>query len=192
VAGGVIGFVVAQFVAPPPSVPGPAQAAVAAKPPPATLSAPAATQPPPPEAVPVAATASAPAPKPAPAAQPPGATAPADADVVAARLAAGRELIAEGSPARFAVQLMVTDAREKPYLSAYLAEASKSLGSERLYVVPTAGADAPRVAVLYGPFKDRDEASAALGSLPEALRQFRPFVRSVDGVREDARRVASR
>ena len=188
VAGGVIGFVVAQFVSPPPSVPGPAQAAVAAKPPPA---APAATQPPPAEAVPVAATASAPAPKPAPAARP-SAAAPASDDVVAARLAAGRELIAEGSPARFAVQLMVTDAREKPYLGAYLAEASKPLGSERLYVVPTAGADAPRVAVLYGPFKDRDEASAALGSLPEALRQFRPFVRSVDGVREDARRVASR
>jgi type II secretory pathway predicted ATPase ExeA len=192
-AGGVIGFVVAQFMSPSASVPGPAVAAVAVKPQPAAVVAPAATQAPAPEAVPVPATASAPAPRPA--AKPPAeasAAAPVDTDVVGARMAAGRELIAEGSAARFTVQLMVTDAREKPYLSAYLTEAAKPLGSERLYVVPTAGADAPRVAVLYGPFRDRDEASAALGSLPEPLRQFRPFVRSVDGVREDARRVASR
>jgi septal ring-binding cell division protein DamX len=185
---------VAQLVSPSASVPGPAAAAVAAKPQPATAVAPAATQAPP-EAVPAAATAGAPAPRPPAAAKPPAeapAAAPADADIVTTRMAAGRELIAEGSPARFAVQLMVTDARDKPYLGAYLAEAGKPLGSERLYVVPAAGADAPRVAVLYGPFKDRDEASAALGALPEPLRQFRPFVRSVDGVREDARRLAAR
>jgi hypothetical protein len=86
---------------------------------------------------------------------------------------------------------MVTDAREHNYLAGYLADAGKVLGTERLYLVPVAG-DAPRVGVLYGGFRDRDEAGAALGALPEALRQFRPFVRSIDGVREEARRAAPR
>jgi hypothetical protein len=31
-----------------------------------------------------------------------------------------------------------------------------------------------------------------MNALPEALRQFHPFVRAVDGVREDARRIANR
>jgi septal ring-binding cell division protein DamX len=42
--------------------------------------------------------------------------------------------------------------------------------------------------VLFGTFPERAEASTALAALPESLRIFRPYVRSVDGVREDARR----
>jgi len=52
--------------------------------------------------------------------------------------------------------------------------------------------DTPRVGVLYAGFHNRDEAGAALGALPEGLRQFRPFVRSLDGVRDEARRAAAR
>src|SRR6185312_11985811 len=142
-------------------------------------------------AVPVAAMSSAPAAAAAaaPARDGPGAT-PA-ADTVAARLAAGTDLLSDTTAARFAVQLMVTDARERNYLAGYLADAGKVLGADRLYLVPVAG-DAPRVGVLYGGFHDRDEAGAALGALPEALRQFRPFVRSIDGVREEARRASAR
>jgi septal ring-binding cell division protein DamX len=44
--------------------------------------------------------------------------------------------------------------------------------------------------VLYGPFASRDEATTAMNALPETIRQFHPFVRSVDGAREDARRIA--
>ena len=47
------------------------------------------------------------------------------------------------------------------------------------------------MAVLYGSFRDRDAAAAALAALPEGLRQFRPFVRSIEGVREEARRIAA-
>src|SRR6185312_1778846 len=98
--------------------------------------------------IPVAASANAPAPAPG-----------AGADPVALRIAAGRDLLADPSAGRFAVQLMVTDVRERGYLAAYLAEAGKALGTERLYVVPAAGAEASRVAVLYAPFPTRDEAA---------------------------------
>jgi type II secretory pathway predicted ATPase ExeA len=188
------GLVVAQFL--PTPAPGPAVAALppasapsaAAPSPAASNTAPAA----PATAVPVGATGTPPAPTPAVATlareRPPAGD---PNDTVAARLAAGHDLLADGTPARYAVQLMVTDAREHNYLAGYLADAGKVLGTERLYLVPVAG-DAPRVGVLYGGFHDRDEAGAALGALPEPLRQFRPFVRSIDGVREEARRAAPR
>jgi septal ring-binding cell division protein DamX len=111
------------------------------------------------------------------------------ADPIADRLAAGRALIAEGTDARYAVQLMVTDARERGYLEGYLAEAGKSLQRDRLFLVPAGGSESPRLGVLFGAFRDRGEAGAALDALPGNLRQFRPYVRAIEAVREDARRA---
>jgi septal ring-binding cell division protein DamX len=53
-------------------------------------------------------------------------------------------------------------------------------------------ADSKRVEVLYGTFADRGEAGAALAALPASITQFRPFVRSLDGIRDDARRATAR
>jgi MSHA biogenesis protein MshM len=107
---------------------------------------------------------------------------------IASRLAAGQELLADATP-RYAVQLMVTDARERTYLENYLSEAGRSVPYERLFVVPSGSPEAPRLGVLFGTFPERADASTALAALPESLRIFRPYVRSVDGVREDARRA---
>ncbi|HEX6633701.1 MAG TPA: hypothetical protein VF038_07010, partial [Usitatibacter sp.] len=131
----------------------------------------------------MAATGSAPAPAPA--------TTPlvaADADPIALRSAAGRDLVADAADG-FAVQLMVTDASDRAYLASYLDEAGKALGGERLYVVPMPGAEGRRVGLLYGTFPDRGAAAEALTAIPANLRQFRPFVRSLSGVRDDARRA---
>ena len=186
--GAALGFGIAQVVAPP-AVPAPAQAAhaePAPRPAPAPAAAPAPASTPAAAApIPVSASAAAPTPAPAPA---PG----TQTDPVALRIAAGRDLLGDASAAHFAVQLMVTAARDRAFLAAYLAEAGKAAGAERLFVVPTGGGDGDRVGVLYGPFASRDEAATAMAALPEAVRQFHPFVRSVDGVREDARRVARR
>ena len=137
----------------------------------------------PPTPVPVAATTS-PA-EPAPAAARP-------VDPISARLAAGRELLAEGSGARYAVQLMVTDAREREYLASWLAEAGRAVEPGKLVLVPSGNAEAPRLGVLFGAYAERGAAADALGTLPVSLRQFRPYVRSIDAVREDARRAQSR
>jgi len=83
---------------------------------------------------------------------------------------------------------MVTDARERMYLENYLAEAGRSVPYEKLFVARSGTPDAPRLGVLLGPFEQRTDAGAALESLPEPLRQFRPFVRTMDSVRDDARR----
>jgi len=192
--GAVLGFGFAQLMGPRPS--GPAVAAAPFQAPSSAVAAPVAAPTPAPSPpsqavgpaatpMPVAASAHAPAPAAAPAPAP-----GAETDPLALRIAAGRDLLADPASPRFAVQLMVTDVRQRAYLGGYLAEAAKILGSERLYVVPTAGADGSRVAVLYAPFGDRGAAATALSNLPEGLRQFHPFIRSIDGVREEARRIA--
>jgi septal ring-binding cell division protein DamX len=46
--------------------------------------------------------------------------------------------------------------------------------------------------VLIGGFRGRGDALAALDGLPEPLKQFRPYVRPIEAVREDARRAEGR
>jgi DamX protein len=118
--------------------------------------------------------------------------APRPSDAIAARLAAGRSLISDGSNAGFAVQLMVTDARERGYLENYLSEAGKAVQRDQLYLFPAGSPETPRLGVLIGGFRERGDALAALDNLPENLKQFRPYVRSIDGVREDVRRAERR
>ena len=180
-AGIVLGFLLASFMQAPSSAPALAASAAA---PVKAPAAPAASAPPPSPAaaIPVAAVTSLPA---------QGAKPRTDDTAgrsVAARMAAGRELLASDAP-RYAVQLMVTDAKERGYLETYLSEAGRALRFERLFVVPSGSPEAPRLGVLFGTFEERGDATLALASLPENLRQFRPYVRPLDGVREDARRA---
>jgi MSHA biogenesis protein MshM len=176
VAGVAIGFGLAQLV----SAPSPGAAVAAVSPPaPATAAAPL------PPAAPAAAI-------PVAAVSPLGAPAAAKAaprDPVARRTAAGRELLAEDAGPRYIVQLMVTDARERAFLESYLAEAGRSLAPDKLFLVPQGTPEAPRLGLVFGTFGERQGALAALESLPPPLRQFRPYVRSVDALREDLRRA---
>ena len=175
-AGVALGFVLAQFVGTRSTAP-----VLAAAPAGARSDAPSPA--PQPSAIPVGAT----APMPGPAQG-----APQPADPIAARLAAGRDLIAEGAAPSYAVQLMVSDARSRAYLENYLAEAGKMVERDRLFLVPAGSVETPRLGVLIGGFRERGEALAALDALPEPLKQFRPYVRPIDAVRDDARRAENR
>jgi type II secretory pathway predicted ATPase ExeA len=182
VAGGVaIGFALAQLLAAPAGAPQAlapiAPAKAAAMPIPAANVAAAAQ--------PVAAVA--PAMPAAPAASP----STGDERTFDARLAAGRELIA-GNPRRYSVQLMVADAHSRDYVAGYLAQAAHAVSPDRLYLVPAGSPEAQRLAVLFGAFEERADASLALAALPENLKQFRPYVRPLEGVREDALRAEHR
>jgi type II secretory pathway predicted ATPase ExeA/septal ring-binding cell division protein DamX len=198
VVGLALGYGLAQLTQ------GLAPAAVASMRPAPAAATPATTSAPPPAPNAVASTTSAPASTPTPPVAPdkpaivPAASttnAPAQAahatgsDPVANRSAAGRELLAQPGGARYSVQLMVTDAREREYLASYLAEAARALGGERLYLVPSGTAQSPRVGVLFGAYEARAQAGEALASLPTELRQFRPYVRSLESVRDEARRT---
>ncbi len=189
--GVIIGFVLAHLVSSP--APAPAAAAI---PVPSAVASPAAA----PVAAPVTLpAATAPAPPKAPSPSPTTASAPQSAKstpvpaegpapAVDARLAAGRQLISTPS-SRYAVQLMVADARERGYIENYLSEAGRAVTPEKLYLVPAGSPEAPRVGVILGAFDERNDATVALAALPENLKQFRPYVRSLDGVREDALRA---
>ena len=173
----VAGYVVAQLTAAPP-VPPPAQAAARTLAPmPAALAAPVAA---------VVEPAKAP-----PAEVPPKAEPPAPADPIDANLASGRELLARAS-ARYAVQLMVTDARERAYLASYLADAERTLPADKVFLAGTGNPDTPRIGVLYGPFDDKSGAVEALAALPASLRQFSPYVRPIEQVRDESRRAERR
>ena len=184
--GVLLGFALAQFV-PSPSAQ-PANAAVANLP----AKAPAATNAG--AAIPVAATSTlTQPPKLQPLPAPVTTVAPVREPAVTSRMAAGRELLADASSApRFAVQLLVADAKERGYLENYLSEAGRALQPERLFVVPAGSPAAPRLGVLFGSFDELGAANVALAALPENLKQFRPYVRSLDGVREDVRRAENR
>jgi type II secretory pathway predicted ATPase ExeA/septal ring-binding cell division protein DamX len=188
--GVALGYGIAQVSAPSPSthataaVPAARPAEVAANPaPPAVAAGPApATAALVPAASSIAPVASRPT-----AAKP--AAAPSPADPIASRSAAGLELLSPRSSARYSVQLMVTDAREREYLESYLAEAGRSVEPARLFLVASGSPQSPRVGVLFGGYEQRAQAAEALAALPQPLRQFKPYVRSLDSVREEVRRA---
>src|SRR5258706_3510333 len=64
-------------------------------------------------------------------------------DPVAARIAAGRDILANGA-GQFAVQLMVTDARERTYLGGYLGEAAQAVTATRVFLALAGSPEAPR------------------------------------------------
>jgi MSHA biogenesis protein MshM len=179
----------AVAVAPAPATVAPAPATVAAAPAPLK-----------PQAATALAEGRAERPAPAPGAMPVAATAsivPAvqerqAGDPVNRRIAAGRSLVTEAGSSRYAVQLMVTDARERGFLEGYLAEAGRALPPESLYLVPQGTPEQPRLGLLVAGYSDKDAAVAALEKLPANLRQFRPYVRTLDAVREDFRRAERR
>jgi type II secretory pathway predicted ATPase ExeA/septal ring-binding cell division protein DamX len=109
-------------------------------------------------------------------------------DPIATRLAAGRDILAS-TGSQFAVQLMVTDARERAYLAAYLADAGQAVGATKLFLAEAGAPESLRYGVLYGPFRAKAEAVDALNALPAELRQFSPYVRTLDAVRDDVRRA---
>jgi septal ring-binding cell division protein DamX len=87
------------------------------------------------------------------------------------------------------VQLLVSDAKSRAFLEQYLGEAGRAVDADKLYVVPSGSPDAPRYGVIYGAWDDRAQALAALEALPVALRQFKPYVRPLGSVRDEARRA---
>ena len=87
---------------------------------------------------------------------------------------------------------MVTEARDREYLEGYVAQAARLVDADKLYIVPAGNPETPRLGVLFGGWRERGEANTALAVLPAELRLFRPYVRSLDSVREDARRAQNR
>ncbi len=106
-----------------------------------------------------------------------------------ARLAADRGRIEKQPAARFSVQLLTADERERAAIEAYLRTASRELNPDRIMVYLSGTPENPKVSVLYGNYADRTEATGELSALPAKLTQFRPYARSFQAVRDDMRRL---
>ena len=88
---------------------------------------------------------------------------------------------------RHSIQLLTAAAREKSAIESFLRVASRELNPDRIMVYPTGTGESPRISVLYGNFVERAEASEEMTRLPAKLTKFRPYVRSIGGIRDDLR-----
>jgi septal ring-binding cell division protein DamX len=107
---------------------------------------------------------------------------------LSSRVDAGLALLDKAGEGRYVVQLMMTDARQRDYLEWYMTEATRAVPADTLFLYPSGTGDSPKMGVVYGVFATRREAGEAMAALPPGLRQFKPYVRSVDAVRSDLRR----
>ena len=58
----------------------------------------------------------------------------------------------------------------------------------KIFVYRTLANGRPLLTVLYGTFGDRRSAQVVLDKLPEDLKANRPFLRTVEGVRDELKR----
>jgi MSHA biogenesis protein MshM len=111
-------------------------------------------------------------------------------DWLGTRVAADMARIDRQPSARYSIQLMTADERERAAIESYLRAASRELNPDRVMVYLSGTVDNPKVSVLYGNYADRAEATAELSSLPQKLNQFRPYARSFQAIRDDVRKTA--
>ncbi len=108
-------------------------------------------------------------------------------DWLDARMGADMSRIGALPVSRYAIQLMMADAREKPAIESFLRQVSRELNPDRIMVYAAGTEENPRVSVLYGNFADRAEAADELARLPVRLTRFRPYARSIGAVKDDMR-----
>ena len=123
----------------------------------------------------------------------PAATAPAEDSAQATkptpaldRRLRATELWLEKSPAtRMTIQLLVADGARAREVDAWIAKPPQGLDPEKLYVINSVIRGTERIAILYGEYPDRAAAASAITTLPKTLRDGKPIVRSVGGIRAD-------
>jgi septal ring-binding cell division protein DamX len=96
------------------------------------------------------------------------------------------ELWLERSPATLiTLQLLVADGARAREVDAWIARPPQGLDPEKLYVINSVIRGAEKIAILYGSYPDRAAAATAIASLPKPVRDGKPIVRSVGGIRSD-------
>ncbi len=106
-------------------------------------------------------------------------------DLVEQRLAATREWLARQLPSTVSIQLMGTHSEEQ--LRNHLKVLSKFIEINDVFVYRTMAKQKPSVTVLYGSFKDLHAAQEALEKLPPFLKENRPLLRTIQGIRTEIR-----
>jgi MSHA biogenesis protein MshM len=104
--------------------------------------------------------------------------------LLAARLAATRELLERAEDERYAIELFITENTDPARMESFLARAREVVQLDDVYVIPVAGAGQYRLWVVYGDFPTREDAAAAGKKLPPRYQQaFRAVPRSFGELR---------
>jgi len=111
-------------------------------------------------------------------------------DVLASRIQATREWLRAEAAQTHSIQLLGTDKPHK--LKHHLNVISKSIEINNIFVYRTLANQKPFLSVLYGRFPSRKAAREALDRLPPPLRAFKPYLRTVQGIREEMSRNNTR
>lgn len=88
---------------------------------------------------------------------------------------------------QYAIQLLTADPREKAAIESFLRVASRELNPDRIMLYPAGTTDNPRLSVLYGSYTERADANSEISRLPLRLSKFNPYARSIQAIRDDVR-----
>jgi len=128
---------------------------------------------------------------PAPPPQPPAigaATADNLDGLVVRRIRATGPWLAAHPEAGYTIQLL--GAADLQYLGQYLKNLPKSIDSESIFVYRKSAEARPSLTVIRGLYATPTEAADAIDALPQELRRFQPFLRSLRAVRAEFESVA--
>jgi MSHA biogenesis protein MshM len=165
---------------PPPALTAPPIPATAATTPPTASTAPPAVEAPPPPA-----SASSAAPAAAPIEQPAARSGNAAGlgPLTAERLQASEAWLKQTPGNHYFIQLLNIETSAAREVEAFLANHSATLDAQQLRVYRSSLSGQDRIGVIYGDFATRNEALAAIGTLPAALRMTQPHPRAVARLR---------
>ena len=110
---------------------------------------------------------------------------PADASLPQ-RLAASGPWLSREDGSHWVIQLILANASEVAQLQHFIDESERSLGAGRIHAYALAVNGIQKVSVVYGSFTTREAAFQALESLPPVARQFKPYPRTVQLIRNEA------
>ncbi len=113
-------------------------------------------------------------------------TAPNQPDMLLERIEATLAWLAREAPQTHSIQLLGSE--NSQLLKDHLSSLAKSIEITNLYVYRTVARQKPFLTVLYGSFGSREAAQNALDRLPPPMKAFRPYVRTVQGIREEMSR----
>jgi septal ring-binding cell division protein DamX len=107
----------------------------------------------------------------------------AGANLFESRLTATDAWLKQGSGSTVTIQLL--GAESEPQLKEHLNIIAKFVETNQLFVYRTTAKEKPYLIVLYGSFANRKSAMDALDQLPAPVKAFRPYLRSLGGLRGD-------
>lgn len=102
------------------------------------------------------------------------------------RIALTREWLQVQEAQTLTIQLL--GAENPQQLRDHLSTIAKSIEISNIFVYRTLARQKPFLTVLYGSFNSREAAQNALERLPPHLKAFKPYLRTVQGVREEMSR----